>query len=378
MNQIFISLLFILAASLRLTGQITVTNTSFPAVGDTLRIATDNSPTGIAITPPGGAQTWDFTSLESGFLRTLAVRAAAEGQNPTAFPTATLVVPANQNGENYYRVTPTAYELVGFAGADPLNFGINVVTPFNPVLVERRAPMNFFDINQTGSNLLAAFDADDLPPALLALFPIQPDSVRLRVAINRSDVVDGWGTLAIPGGTYQVLRERRLQYSDTRIDVKISVLPWTDVTALIPLPGAGLGRDTTLTYNFFSNVAKEPIAVITADHETGEVLFAQFKYNGPVSNTGDLAAQQASVRFYPNPASGLLQVEWADMPRDRYQITLFNALGQRVLHRSFDAEGNTVLPLDISALHSGIYAFRVTGSAGNIVSAGPLIVANPR
>jgi hypothetical protein len=34
--------------------------------------------------------------------------------------------------------------------------------------------------------------------------------------------------------------------------------------------------------------------------------------------------------------------------------------------------------LDISALRAGIHAFRVTGSAGNIVSAGPLIVVNPR
>lgn len=378
MSRIFTSLLIILATSLSLAAQITVTNASFPAIGDTLRIATDNSPAGIAISPPGGSQTWDFTSLESGFLRTIPIRAASEGQNPTAFPTATIVTPANQNGENYYRVTPTAYELVGFAGGDPLNFGINVVTPFNPVLVERRAPVNFFDINQTNANLLAAFDADDLPPALLALFPIQPDSIRLRVAISRVDVVDGWGTLSIPGGTYEVLRERRTQYTDTRIDVKISILPWTDVTALIPLPGAGLGRDTALTYNFFSNAAKEPIAIITADHETGEVLFAQFKYNGPLSNADDIAAQQATVRFYPNPASDFLQVEWANMPRDRYQITLFNALGQTVLRRSFDADGNTTLPLDISALRAGIHAFRVTGSAGNIVSAGPLIVVNPR
>ncbi|HQW03874.1 MAG TPA: hypothetical protein PLR30_15405, partial [Saprospiraceae bacterium] len=55
----------VLAVTLSLPAQITITNATFPAAGDTLKTATDLAPAGIVMTSPGGPQTWDFTSLNA-------------------------------------------------------------------------------------------------------------------------------------------------------------------------------------------------------------------------------------------------------------------------------------------------------------------------
>ncbi len=355
--------------------QITVTTASFPAAGDTLRIAFDTTAAGITVSAPGGNQVWDFSGLTPHFVRVLPVKPAAQGQQAAAFPLATLAVPTGLNGENYYRVTSNQYQLIGFAGTDPAGFGINVITPFNPPVVERRAPMNFFDINQANGALLVPFAGSALPQALLNLLPIVPDSIRLKVTLSRVDVVDGWGTLTIPGGTYPVLRERRTQYTDTRIEIKVGVFPWTDITSLIQLPGAALGRDTSLNYYFFSNTAKEPIAVVEADHITQAVLGAQFKYNGPTS-TGSSTEANVLVRVFPNPATEEVRIEWHDLPAGVYEWRMINLTGQVVSRQRLVSAGSEVggQSLNLRGLAPGMYVYALSDAGGQWVQAGKLLV----
>lgn len=367
-----ISLLFLGALAGSLSAQIVVTNAAFPAAGDTLRVAFDTTSAGIIITPPGGNQTWNFTALTAAFTRTSVAKPASEGENAANFPTATLVV-QGQNGDSYYRVTPNVYELVGFDGNDPAGLGVPVVTAFNPPLQERRAPLNFFEINTSNGALLVPFAANQLPQAILNLLPIVPDSIRIRLSSNRTDLVDGWGTLSIPGGTYEVLRERRTLYSDTRVEVKIGIFPWTDVTSLIPLPDVGLGRDTTLTYNFFSNTAKEPIAVVTADHITGQVLQTEYKFNGIISSSNEIFANAHAVRAYPNPTGSSLFIESKDLPGGEYEFNMWDVAGRLLFRREIQLLNGTPTEVDLQWVHSGTYMFTLTDASGQIRHAGRIV-----
>ena len=373
MTKVFGTLLAI-SLSCSLIGQITVTNASFPTAGDTLRVAFDTLANGVTVSPPGGNQTWAFNALTPSFIQVQAVRPASEGESAANFPSANLVINTAADGESYFSSSVTAFQLVGFSGGAPIGFGLDVVTSFNPPILERRAPMNFFDVNSTNGALLVPFAASELPPAILALFPIAPDSIRLRLTLNRVDIVDAWGTLSIPGGTYPVLRERRTEYSDSRIDIKIGILPWTDITALFPLPGAGLGRDTTLTYHFFSNAAKEPIAVITADHITNQVLSVEYKFNGIVSNAQEFLSE-ARMEVFPNPARSEAQVVLQGFLPDMYEFSLINLAGQTVLRQRIAATSdNTTLNLDLQGLDTGLYFYSLRNLGGNQVFAGKLVV----
>lgn len=371
MNRIISSFLFFALAG-SLSAQITVTSASFPAAGDTLRVAFDTTSAGIVITPPGGNQIWNFSGLTAAFTRTSVVKPASEGESAANFPAATLVL-EGQNGDSYFRVTSNVYELIGFDGNDPAGLGVPVVTAFNPAIQERRAPLNFFEINTTNGALLVPFAANQLPQAILNLLPIVPDSIRIRLASNRTDLVDGWGTLSIPGGTYQVLRERRTQYSDTRVEVKIGIFPWTDVTALIPLPNVGLGRDTTLTYNFFSNSAKEPIAIVTADHVTGEVLSVEYKFNGIISSAHDLQEANKSVMAYPNPTGDRLFIELQNLPWGEYEFSLFDAAGRSVMRRQVPFHAGAPTEIDVQSIRSGAYIYTLSDRGGQIRCAGRLV-----
>jgi len=360
--------------ALTLNSQITLTNASFPAAGDTLRVAFDTLAIGITVSPPGGNQVWNLNSLSPSFVQVQAVRPASEGASASNFPSADLVIKTTAGGERYFKSTASSFQLVGFSGGAPIGFGLNVVTSFNPPILERRAPLNFFDVNTANGALLVPFAASDLPPAILALFPIAPDSIRLRLTLNRVDIVDGWGSMSIPGGTYQVLRERRTEYSDSRLDIKIGILPWTDITALFPLPGTGLGRDTTLSYHFFANSSKEPIAVINADHITNQVLSVEYKFNGIISNAQELASG-SSINVFPNPAKDEAQMLLQGLTPDLYDFSLINLTGQVVRRHAIAVSGeNSRQQLDLHDLDAGIYFYILRIRGGNQVFSGKLVV----
>ncbi|MBK8723465.1 MAG: hypothetical protein IPL95_14735 [Saprospiraceae bacterium] len=86
----YITLLMVVLLNKSLTAQITITNASFPAVGDTLNEAVDNSPA-VNNGTVGGSQTWDFTALKANVLRKTAVRPVSEGANSADFPAANLI-----------------------------------------------------------------------------------------------------------------------------------------------------------------------------------------------------------------------------------------------------------------------------------------------
>lgn len=368
-----LSLFIVFFIYCHVSAQISLNSTYFPSAGDTLRIAIDTTALGVTVSGPGGGQTWDFSALTPAIVRSISYKPASEGQNAASFPAANLVAPGGVNGENYYRSTGAVFELIGFVGGAPIGFPLNVNTTFNPPVLERRAPLNFFDINQTNSALLVPFSASQLPPELLALLPFAPDSIRLRVASNRVDVVDGWGTLSIPGGTYNVLRERRTQYSDTRLDIKIGPLPWTDITALVPIPGAALGRDTSLTYHFFSNQAKEAIAVVTADHITQSVESVQYKFNG-VSSASEHQASTPTFLLFPNPARDYTTLSFAGISPDDRKIFIYDITGQLMARYDLFATETVQVSLPLNNLQPGTYLLMIAQPNGAVIHTEKLVI----
>jgi hypothetical protein len=305
----FLLILATLGFSAGVDAQITVTNATFPVVGDTFRYVIDLNPV-IAgfLTPPGGNQTWNFSGLQSDLTGTTIFRHPNTGAQSANFPGADLLV-VGMGRESYFNVTNNVVELMGYYGSDPINIGINLLAPYSPPFAERRAPMNFFDINQASSGLLLPFGAGDMPANLLQQLPVTADSFRIRIALNRLDAVDAWGNLSIPGGSYEVLREKRTLYEEKRLDAKIPPLGWLDITdvALQSLGLNALGVDTTVTFHFFSNTEKEEIAVLQLNNQQNAVVEARFKQLGPACQL-TIANITTSPESCPNANDGSIAV----------------------------------------------------------------------
>ncbi len=261
MKQLYTFLLFLSVVAAN--AQISLDNSYFPAPGDILRTSTAlEFPPNMFIPGNTGSQTWDFSALQAFEINEVFVKNAAEGEGAANFPNAEIVMVDGFSGaEEYVNVTGSEFEIIGYFGPDPTGLGVDVATNLEKPIVERIAPLTFGNFFSTESAFAVRFGWSDLPTALLDSFlnlPIQPDSLGIVFGSTRNDVVDAFGTLTIPGGTYEVLRQKRTEERSTKVEVKVPFLGWLDVTDLVPF--GNIGDQTVVSYHFFSNEAKEAIA----------------------------------------------------------------------------------------------------------------------
>lgn len=379
MRALILSLSLLLGLQ-TLFGQITLDSAAyFPAIGDTLRVAVDNDPMGIMITPSGGDQSWNFSTLQSGFTQEQIVRALDPADTLNIFPNANLTFEQANSGLGYYRSTSTSFALEGFVGSDAVIPDLEVQTPFSPPYVERWAPLEFFNVRNMESNLLVAVSTDNLPAEILDALPIRPDSIRVRANITRTDLVDGWGSLTIPGGNYEVLREKRTEYRDVRLETKVGNFPWFDITDLVvgQLPIDQIGQDTMVSYHFWSNTTKEPIAVIQAD-VTGQIVQSvTYKDNGVITNTIAPNDTKPRVLVYPNPAIVQARFEFVNLPAGEYTLDFFNLAGGKVKSEQFYVNGYALERVNVSTLPRGMYLYVVSNAQGERIAVQRLVVAMP-
>ncbi len=364
------------------SAQITITSATFPAAGDTFNIAYDLNPlSSLTATPPGGNQLWDFTSLGNSQTDQVIYRSSNVGMYSMSFPGSDLVV-IGANGETYYNITNSQMQVEGYAGADPANLGVQVLAKFTPVLVERRSPLNFFDINSQTSNLSLPFSTEQLPAALFAGLPFVPDSIRVRINTNRLDVVDAWGTCQIPGGTYPVLRQKRIDYTTTGIDAKVPFLGWIDLSTLLGGGGGGglgnfIGTDTTVTYRFYSGTEKQEVAVATMSNDLSSVTSVRYINNETVAAPDLNAPGAANIQAFPNPAVERVRFDCYNLPSEEYTLKIFNIIGKVVWKQDYVITGNRSITLELEGFKKGTYLYSLSDSKNNIIGTKRLVVLKP-
>lgn len=344
------------------SAQITVTNSTFPVAGDTLKLAFDYSPEGIlALTPPGGNQLWDFTSLQIDAAQDIVFNPADQGIVGGQVPGAELFTVLSPNTESYYNVTPTNFELQSYYGIVPYDLVANNLFENNPPWPERYAPLNFFDIRASSSGFLENFVPSDFSPQLILNLAaltnnVHIDSMRYRVAISQIYVVDGWGSVSIPGGTYDVLREKRTLYRETRIDAKIPPLGWLDITDNTIQAGFNrLGVDTLVALHFYNDVAKEPIAIVTVNNAQNASTQVQFKNTSQVSAVEKADGAYPSVTISPNPAGDEAVIRFNNIAPGTYKLVVFDEQGRMVRQKSLQTDGQHQEQINLSGLLPGMY-----------------------
>ncbi|MBC7773959.1 MAG: T9SS type A sorting domain-containing protein [Phycisphaerae bacterium] len=364
------------------TAQITITNATFPAAGDSLVYCVDNAPLGLTpFTTPGIAQTWDFSTLQKEDTLSVVYSPAALGIHAADYPGADLVI-LGQAGETYFNVTNTKFEALGYAGADPAGLGLNVVTKFSPPVYERYAPMNFFDIKSQSSFIGVAFSTDQPPlDSIFANLPVNVDSLRVRINTERLQVVDAWGTVAIPGGSYPVLREKRTDYTTTGMDLYVVIFgfgTWVDAgTVLGGGGGLGLGTDTTVTYHFFSDTEKEEIAMATMSNDLSTVESIRFKNNATVPTIEPVSAFTGGIQAFPNPAVEWVRFDCVNLTPGDYTLKIFNIIGKCVWKKNYTLSGTTSFRVELDDFKKGTYIYSLVDKQGNSVGTKRLVVLKP-
>ncbi len=370
-------LILLLACRLVTVAQITVQSFTLPSVGDTLRTATDNLPSGISPGGPGENLTWDFSSLQAPFINAVTLLHPSQGANSAAFPNASFVTKPSAESELYYRTTTTQLLQIGFAGDAPGGLGIPVLARYSPPLQEKKVPLQYGDAYISTAGLLIPVSASLLPDTLLNLFPIRPDSIRLNVQSEINSSVDAWGKLSIPSGTFEVLREKKTVINLRKVEVKSNSIPaWIDVTSFIPFPEL-VAPDTVLTYEYWSNVAKEPIAVVRVD-ASGSLVSVDFKADdNTISTTFNGQVKGGNIFAYPNPAIGSVRFDITGLSSGVYTVKLYNILGVAIWSEKINVQNTKTLRLDLDDFKRGTYLYSLVNDKGRTLVTKRLVVMRP-
>ncbi len=358
--------------------QITVTNTTFPAAGDTLKYAI-SGPTDLVATNPSGANvTWNFQSLSSDIVQNFIYKNASEGQNFSNFPSADLVT-FNDNAdiaESYYDLTENTLSFIGYAGNDPIGLGIPIIPSYTPALYERFSPMTYLSSHNGSSNIQIPFSSAIIPDTVLSQFPLQIDSFRVKLNFDRTDNVDAWGTMKLSGANYSVLRSKRTTITNTIVEAKVQFFGWQDVSTLVSslFPEQVFGLDTTVSYHYYNNVNKEEILFFDRSKDADvaeEATSVTFKKQNITTNLVEYT--NLDFKIYPTLATNQLFYELNENVSD-CSFVILNNNGQIVDNQKID-KLNLKGRIDLPKLSDGVYYIYLMNNKGaNIIATNKFLV----
>jgi hypothetical protein len=360
--------------SIEMTAQTSLTDAYFPSANDSLQtaIALPQYTRSLRLTPASStAQRWDLSFLRSALNSTAKTTERYVAATDTAllrqFPSAKLMQDIGGGQLAAYNKSTTRFDLLGYKNINLGAIQLPLVAKFLQPVLERRAPLAYNTTNRNQSNFVVAIPTDIIPDTLLSLLPIRPDSIRVRFQTDRQDKTDAFGTLLIPGGSYDVLRERRYEVTETKIEAKLNPLPWIDITALI-LTGQQRPRDTTIRYYFWNNLSKEPIAVLTTD-AADSVVAAQYKYlkiNTSVKNVV-YTEGSPSLSIFPNPTTTdvFFDIKISNAKGD-FSLNILDNLGRLLVQKSIKNEPEQRVQVAVSTFPNGIYRACLVDENGNL------------
>ena len=325
--------------------QITITNADMPSVNDVFEVNTATPSPGIDPVPTGPNHTWDFSLLTAAmqhndtFISVLSIPSFYS----LAFLASSFAVRGVQDINlgaltfsdiyNIYKKSSTKYEYSG-QGAE-IN---SIPTPmiYNPRDVIYRFPMNYGNADSSGSGFSINI-------------PTLADYAKARKRVN---VVDGWGTLILPSGSFNVLRVKSTIYD--RDSIALSALP---IPIVLP--------STTVEYKWLGLQQGEPLLQINSNQFSivTQVLYLE----NPVLGVNDTHGTDFKFGIMPNPASVEVSVFYSKDNTGKTYIDILNAEGKQVksIFSGNEAAGSAYHSFDISDLAEGIYIIRITVDSGS-------------
>ena len=224
----------------------------------------------------------------------------------------------------------------------------------------------------TGSNFaeVAARNAVSFGTGRATLVQAAASSVQVRVPTT---AVSGTVSLETPGGTASAAG---FIFLPAPIISEFSPLRGSANT-LVLLTGSNFWVDGQIDTVFFAGV---PAPVLNATSTSVQVLVpkgarsglvtvagAGGRGSGPVSFKVLALTPEEAIAAYPTPTAGELTVDWSRAEFEVHDLTVYNALGQRVQHQSLDATGPSEVRLHLGGHRAGIYLLVLQTGAGTVL-----------
>lgn len=361
-----------------LQAQTEITSASFPGPGDKSETKVVAQVDDSYVTAGGENQTWDFSALSGGIDQVVEYFSTADAVNDSLFPDASCVqFLGATGGEQFFESNSRIFASLGIVGGNTTGLGFATNTIYDkPYVIRRAMTYDPNDVLTTEAVATLRLSLDDLPAGLGDSLMIPFDSIGFGLSLSRRDEIDGWGTLAIPGKTYDVLRETRREERTTIVEAKVPFFGWTDVSDLVGGLTGGAGNfinDTTYSHVYLSEEAKEPIAVVTLSDDMQSAVSVTYKDLG-FSGTHIIDDGLFEMTITPNPTSGPVRVVFEDLPQGAYQLGLYDLTGKLLSNQSFSSAKNITLTESSNELTSGVYFVNLKNAKGDLLATEKVVI----
>lgn len=321
-----------LAFSYGLNAQITINSSNLFEAGDQIFSGASDT-TLITPTPSGPNQNWDYSSLVNEYPGSINIIATDTITGINNHPNANLAFVFDKDSVN----EPDSYYL--YEKTNTLFNGIGAYSPsenqFSPYVSYRtNLPLNY---NDTQSDSTSVFgEAFEFSPL---------DSAKTNLIITEERTVDAWGTIQMPFGSFNVLRNNIVRKTYQRNWFKFN-----GDASFTYTPGLN-DNDTVAeiehshVFYIANSTIKFPLLSYSLDTNGVIIRGAEWTTNQATNVTEN---SNQTMTIYPNPAKEYFSIA-TDIKIE--EITIYNLNGE-IVKNSFNLNQNNI---NIENLNNGIY-----------------------
>jgi Secretion system C-terminal sorting domain len=324
-----LTLLFITSSFIAFSQPIITAPTNMFAVGD--KTYSMYGDTNVVEGNSGANQNWDFSSIVPSGSPIITNYISPVGTPyESNFPVANLCAQSTNGGVSSYQYYKTDSSNISYYGyASP-----SLIYLQSDPEIQNRYPMTYY------SNFSDSSEAH-----------YTTNSIDVYRICSSTSMVDGYGTLTIPSGTYQnVLRVKVVQnYIDTFMNSSTLV---------------GTGTATITNYYWISAVTKSQLLFVYYANslELGQASHSKMVvyYPGILNGISEINTQ-SKFSVFPNPATNSITLS-TSANTSITQLTLVDILGKKYLLNYKKENENFVI--DMSEFPNGIYFLQATTNNG--------------
>lgn len=344
--------LSILTLGNRLQAQDTITTSDMPIVG--LTIMTDEDTTNL---PSSGnaskiaPQTWNFGSLISQKVSTVTFVSPGSTKYSSFYPSSNLADSTyGTDGYTFLYNSPSSFSVNGMEVTYSYmgyNFGIHL--NLNPEYIQTNLPATIGSIVGGVSSGVQKF-----AQTILII-----DSEEVNVTITYHDTVDAYGTMKLPNGKFNVLRQKRYSLTNEQL--------------LIHTNGKWAVESSTNTksyeYDWYAKDVGYTLAQMNMDTSTGTMPQNVIWDASAVGAGVEEISHSGNTTIFPNPCT--TKIEFRSTENYGQHILIYDVTGRKVAEQVMN---NGFTTINTSRYAKGLYLYTVTDLSGKVIDNGKFSV----
>lgn len=326
--------------------QITINQSDLPVIGSSVVMAVDTS--GLLL-PQGAsntAQVWNYASLQKAETNSYLFVNPANTKYFPYFPSSNLADSLiYAPGYTYLLSSPTTFSALGY-GEVLMGFAVGLAIHPSFVQIPLPATLGTTDGGVSRGDTAVAYSY------------LGSDSAGAKINIHYADTVDAFGTMTTPYGTETVIRQKHYDITVDSLGLHIPHVGWT-------YPQITTTKD--YVYRWYAKGVGYYFATMQMNHTNTKDSVVQW-YDGAVAGIDNISNSQYTT-VYPNPCQ--TQVTFNCSSLKAKQVSVFDMTGRELSRQEMN---NGMLIMSTSSYPAGMYFYRISDIAGNVLDRGKFIV----